>query len=430
MTNDDGNYQNGHNGHSPVRTVSTPTPSRRPAPPREKKSGGLFVWLGLGLFLLVLAGMVAFVLFHRQVQEAGLKERTQKMAEPTVLVVKPQRGDLQVHLNLPGTVNALIESSVYAQVSGYIKAWHADIGAPVKNGQVLADIDTPVTDQQLRQAAESVKQAQANLDLAKVTAARYNELFSTHAVSQQDVDNQNAGVKVQEANLSAAQAFESGIQKTEEFKQVRAPFDGIVTARRIDVGDYVSATGQTSSTCSNPSNGAPNQELFRVAQTNTLRVYVNVPEHYADETVPGTKAHIILASNPHQPAIGTLVRTAKAIDPTSLTLLCEVDVPNEDGKLLPGGYAQVHFDIATNHPPLVIPGNALIFRQQGPQVGVVGDDGIVKLKDIKISRDLGTKLEIGEGLDENDQVIVNPSDSLTDGQKVQVKQQDDEPKKS
>jgi membrane fusion protein (multidrug efflux system) len=187
------------------------------------------------------------------------------------------------------------------------------------------------------------------------------------------------------------------------------------------VGDFVSATGQTASTGSGPSQtGIPNQELFRIAQTKTLRVYVNVPEQNADQTVPGVKAKLELASAPSRTVTGTLVRTADAIDPTSLTLLTEVDVDNADGTLFPGGYAQVHFDVDNKHIPLVIPGNCMTFRQQGPQVGVVDDSGTVHLKSIKIGRDLGTKLEIVSGLEPDDQVIVNPSDSLTDGQKVKV----------
>jgi len=326
-----------------------------------------------------------------------------------------------LHLTLPGTVNAQMESSVYAQVSGYVKRWLVDIGGQVKEGQLLAEIDTPVTDQQLKQAGESVKQAQANLDLAQATADRYNKLFATHAVSQQDIDNQNAGVKVQQANLSAAQAFESGIQKTEAFKEVKAPFDGVVTARRVDVGDFVSATGQTASTGSGPSqNGTPNQEMFRVAQIKVLRVYVNVPETYSDQVVPGITATVTLASSPDKPITGKLARTSNAIDPNSLTLLSEVDVDNADGKLLPGGYAQVHFDIHSNRQSLIIPGNSLIFRQQGPQVGVVDESGIVHLKGIKIGHDQGTKLEVVDGLKPEDSIIVNPSDSLADGQKVKI----------
>jgi len=287
-----------------------------------------------------------------------------------------------------------------------------------------------VTDQQLLQAQQSVLQAEANLNLAKVTAARYNDLLATHAVAQEDVDTQNANVSVQQANLSAAQAFVGGIQKTEAFKQVRAPFDGVITARHVDVGDFVTATNQAATT--NTSNqsvqtGTPNQELFRVAQTRVLRVYVNVPEYYSPEIVPGIQATLEMASNPNAPVKGRLVRTADAIDPNSLTLLSEVDVDNPDGKLLPGGYAQVHFDIISKHPPMIIPGNTMIFRSAGPQVGVVDDSGIVHLRDIKIGRDLGTNLEVIQGLDEGDEVIINPSDSLADGQKVHVTSQDQKP---
>jgi multidrug efflux pump subunit AcrA (membrane-fusion protein) len=414
---------NGHNGHDSNRIMTDHQPVRRTAAPREKKKRSFF-WLWFILFLLVLAAVVAFVLLRRTQAQETLKTSTQQMAVPSVQVTKPERGDDQIHLILPGTVDPLIESAVYAQVSGYIKKWYVDIGGSVKAGQLLADIETPVTDQSLLQAGESVKQAEANLNLAQVTAARYNALFSTHAVAQQDVDNQNANVKVQQANVDAAKAFEGGIQKTEAFKQVRAPFDGVITARQIDVGDFVSATGQTATATTNGSGpsqtGTPNQQLFRVAQTKTLRVYVNVPENYADEIVPGIKATLVLASNPNNPATGSLVRTADAIDPTSLTLLSEVDVDNSDGKLFPGGYAQVHFDIVTAHPPLVIPGNSLIFRAQGPQVGVVDSSNTVHLQDIKIGRDMGTKLEIIDGVKPDDQVIVNPSDSLTDGQKVRI----------
>ncbi len=209
---------------------------------------------------------------------------------------------------------------------------------------------------------------------------------------------------------------------------MRAPFDGIITRRRVDVGDYVSSTGQTGTTAAGPDRPRPD----RHAQPGTLprradqgpRVYVNVPEQYAGETRPGVKASVILASSPNDPATGTIVRTADAIDPGSLTLLTEVDVDNADGKHFPGGYAQVHFDILTPHPPLDIPGNALIFRQAGPQVGIVDSNGIVHLQKITIGRDLGTTLEITDGITADDQVIINPSDSLADGQKVNVTTQE------
>ena len=417
--------QNGHadgNGTSTSPRTMTSEPKRRTAPPR--RSNAWLFWLLLIIGLVVLGCVVFFVLMRHQADESKVADNTKQMSTPTVLVTKPKIGPAEVHIVLPGTVSALIESSVYAQVSGYIKDWKFDIGSKVKAGDILADIDTPVTDQSLLQAGESVKLAEANLALAKVTAARYNDLLKTNAVSQQDVDNFNAQEKVQEANVSGAKAFESGIQKTEAFKQVRAPFDGVIIARRVDVGDFVSATGQTATTASGPTGasqtGTPTQELFRIAQTKILRTYVNVPEQYAAETRPGVKASVVLASAPGDPLTGTIVRTADSIDPASLTLLTEVDIDNSDGKHLPGGYAQVHFDIVTAHPPLVIPGNALIFRQAGPQVGTVGEDGTVKLKKIVIGRDLGTSLEITDGITADDQVIINPSDSLGDGQKVNV----------
>jgi multidrug efflux pump subunit AcrA (membrane-fusion protein) len=399
-------------------------PIMRPAIPKKRKRS--FFWLYALVFLLVLGGAAVFVFFQRGQAQTALVSATRQMAVSAVLVVHPERGATDIHLVLPGTVQAEMESSVYAQVSGYIKRWLVDIGAPVKEGQLLAEIETPVTDQQLMQSQAAMAQAQANLNLAKTTASRYNGLLKTNAVSQQDVDTQNAGVAVQEANLASAQANVRGLQQTEAFKEVKAPFDGIVTARKIDIGDLVSASGAgTASQGSAPSQmTTPSQALFRVAQTKILRVYVNIPENYSDAIVPGTSVALDLASSPSRKVTGKLVRTSQAIDPNSLTLLAEVDVPNADGKLLPGGFAQVHFDITTAHPPLVIPGNTLIFRAQGAQVGVVDTDAnTVHLKNIKIGRDLGTKLEVVDGLSESDSVILNPSDSLTDGAKVEVKTQ-------
>jgi multidrug efflux pump subunit AcrA (membrane-fusion protein) len=415
---------NGNGNPATHRIMAQKDPIIRPTAPGRRK--GSSFWLYALLFLLLLGGAMVFVFIRRAQAQTALTSLTRQMAVATVFVVHPERGASDVHLVLPGTVQAVMESSVYAQVNGYIKKWYADIGAPVKEGQLLAEIDTPVTDQQLLQARAAMAQVQANLDLAQMTATRYNDLLKTNAVSKQDVDNQNAGVAVQEANLAAAQANVRGLEQLEDFKEVKAPFDGVVTARKIDVGDLVTASGSgAAAQGSAPSQSAtPSQELFRVAQTKTLRIYVNVPEIYSDDIVPGIPAALDFASSPNQKIMGKLVRTSKSIDPNSLTLLAEVDVPNEDGKLLPGGYVQVHFDITASHPPLVIPGNALIFRAQGAQVGVVDPDSdTVHLKDIKIGRDFGTKLEVIDGLEESDLVILNPSDSLADGAKVQINDQ-------
>jgi RND family efflux transporter MFP subunit len=381
---------------------------RRPAPaPRKKKRSWL--WLVGLIAVLVLAGAVALVLTRRAQAHVALADVTQKMAVSTVLIVHPEKGDDTVHLVLPGTVQAYVQSSVYAQVTGYLKRWLVDIGTPVKKGQLLAEIETPETDQQLESAQASQGQTQASVDLAQVTANRYNALLATHAVAQQDVDDKNGDLAVAQANLDAAKANVGRLQKAEAFKEVYAPFDGVLTQRSVDTGDLVNA-----------GTGSASQKLFQIAQTTTLRVYVSVPEVYSDEMVPGLQAQLDMAASPNQAVTGTLVRTAKSIDPTSLTLLVEVDVANPDGKLLPGGYAQVHFDIHLTKPPLVIPGNTLIFRAQGTQVGVVDASDVVHLKDIKIGRDFGTKIEVVDGLDPNDNVILNPSDSLADGEKVRV----------
>jgi membrane fusion protein (multidrug efflux system) len=382
---------------------------RPPQPrPRQKKPRSWF-WLYALIFLLILGAVVAFVLIRRAHAQANLKSATQEMAVPTVLIVHPAKGSPNVQLVLPATVQAYIQSTVYAQVTGYLKRWLVDIGAPVKQGQLLAEIETPALDQQLRAAQAAQVQNQASADLAQVTANRYNNLLATQAVSQQDVDQFNGNLAVAQANLNGAKANVTQLEKTEAFKEVYAPFDGVLTARRIDVGDLINA-----------GTGSASQALFQIAQTSTLRVYVQVPELYSEEMLTGLPAKIEFASNPSQPVTGTLVRTSKSIDPSSLTLLVEVDVANPTGTLLPGGYAQIRFDITLPQPPLVLPGNTLIFRAQGTQVGVVDANNVVHLKDIKIGRDFGTKIEVVNGIQADDNVILNPSDSLTDGQKVRI----------
>jgi RND family efflux transporter MFP subunit len=335
------------------------------------------------------------------------------MATPEVLVVHPETESADVHLVLPGTVQANIQTSIYARVNGYLKRWLVDIGTPVKQGQLLAEIETPETDQQLAQTRAMVIQAQANVDLAQATANRYNNLAASQAVSRQEVDSANSALAAQKATLAADQANANRLEQIEGFKEVYAPFDGIITARKVDVGNLI-----------NSGAGTPAQELFQIAQTNVLRVYTNIPEAYGHLAVPGETATVQFASTPDQKIKGTLTRTANAIDPNSLTLLTEVDVPNADGKLFPGGYAQIYFDFTTSHPSMVVPGNTLIFRAQGTQVGVVDPKtNLVHLQNIKIGRDLGNRIVVVDGLKATDQVIVNPSDSLSDGTKVQTQLQ-------
>jgi RND family efflux transporter MFP subunit len=402
------------NGHPPFQLRTPPPPRdgaiRSPSPrPARRRRGSGWIWLALLVFVLVMVVAVIFVLLRKSQENAALKESTQKLALPTVLVVHPEKGSVNVHLVLPANVQPYIQSTVYAQVTGYLKRWLVDIGTPVKKGQLLAEIDTPELDQQLRGAQDAQAQNQASADLAKITASRYNQLLATHAVSQQDADQNNGNLAVAQANLNAAKANVARLQRTEAFKEVYAPFDGILTARKVDVGDLITA-----------GTGSSSQALFQISQTDTLRVYTQVPEVYSEEMVFGLPAQIEMAANPGQAVTGTLVRTSKAIDPASLTLLVEVDVDNHDGRLFPGGYAQIRFELTLPHPPLVLPGNTLIFRAQGTQVGVVGPDNIVHLKDIKIGRDFGSRIEVEAGVTADDNVILNPSDSLTEGQKVQI----------
>ena len=370
-------------------------------------------WSKVLFFIFIVTGLVAFVFVRRSAAQSNLVKLTQQMATPTVLAVHPETEPSEVHLTLPGTVQAYTHAAIYSRVDGYVKSWLVDIGAHVKKGQVLAEIETPETDQQLKQTLATVILARANVDLSQATATRYDDLASTNAVSKQEVDTANSDLEARQATLAADQATADRLEQIEGFKEIYAPFDGVITQRLVDVGFLI-----------NSGAGTKAQELFEMEQTDVLRVYVQVPEAYSHLAAPGEKASIQLASSPNQKVEGTLVRTAEAIDPTSQTILTEVDVPNGDGKLYPGGYAQVYFNFKTGDPTLVVPGNSLIFRAQGPQLGLVDPrTHLVHLQDIKIGRDLGNRIEVVDGLKATDEVIVNPSDSLSEGAKVQTQLQ-------
>ena len=392
-----------------------PQPKDRPmkshsAGSTPKKKGP---WIKVLLFILILAGLVAVVFLRRSGAQSNLVKVTQQMATPTVLTVHPETESSEVHLTLPGTVQAYTHAAIYSRVDGYVKRWLVDIGAHVKKGQLLAEIETPETDEQLKQTLATVLLAQANVGLSQATAKRYNDLASTDAVSKEEVDMANSDLAAKQATVAADQATADRLEQIEGFKEIYAPFDGVITQRLVDIGFLI-----------NSGAGTKAQELFEMEQTNVLRVYVEIPEAYSHLAVPGEKAIIQLASSPNQKVEGTLVRTAEAINSTSQTILTEVDIPNADGKLYPGGYAQVSFDFKTSDPTLVVPGNALIFRAQGPQLGIVDPKtNLVHLKSIKIGRDLGNRIEVVDGLNATDQVIVNPSDSLSEGAKVQTQLQ-------
>lgn len=402
------NENNGYSSTSSRLETTEPTERSKPAAPRRSLS-----WLFAIFILLLLTGAVAFVFTRKAEAQERLAAATRQMDVPSVLVVHPEEAAADVRLDLPGKVEAYAQTSIYSRVNGYLKNWLVDIGTPVKKGQLLAEIETPETAQQLAQSQATAAQAQANLNLSQTTANRYNALLKAQAVSQQDADVANSDLAAKKADLAAAQANVNRLEQIEGFTKVYAPFDGIITARQVDVGYLINA-----------GEGTPAQELFEIEQTDILRVYVSVPEVYSDLVLPGTTAQVELASTPGQSVQGILARTSKAINPSSLSLLTEVDVTNASGQLLPGGYAQVHFDFPAKNPAILIPGNALIFRSDGPQVGIVDPrTNLVHLQSIKIGRDLGVRMEIVQGLDRNDLVIVNPSDSLSEGAKVQTQLQ-------
>jgi RND family efflux transporter MFP subunit len=328
-----------------------------------------------------------------------------KAAEMTVTVVHPQKASITIPV-LPGQTEAYTDAPIYAQTSGYLKKWYFDIGAKVKAGEVLAEIDTPEVDQELAQAQAQLKVAQAALNLSEVTYHRYQDLFNRRVIAAEDFDTALDTYRENQAIVMADQANINQLEALEGFKIVRAPFTGIVTARNTDIGDYIAAGSGT--------------QLFRMQQTSPLRVYVNVPQAFADLVKIGTAAELTLDEFPGRKFVGHVTNTARAIDPTSRTLLTELQVPNETGELFPGAYALITLRVDDNTGILTIPANALLFRSDGTTVGVVDGEGKVEIRKITIDLNLGDKLEIAQGLSETDQVILNPSDSLANGMTAKI----------
>ncbi|MGA2428426.1 MAG: efflux RND transporter periplasmic adaptor subunit [Candidatus Acidiferrum sp.] len=380
------------------------TPERTP----EKKSR-LFVFLVVCVLVLLILG--AFTLLQRRTQYRALANETEKMAVPTVSVVHPTLEPGQEDLVLPSTTQAYVESPIYARTNGYLKKWYHDIGSRVRQGELLADIDTPEVDQQLSQARADVETAKANEDLSKITAARYQELIKTDGVSKQEVDNAVGDYAAKKATLQSAEANVRRLEDLESFKHVYAPFSGVITRRNVDIGNLINA-----------GNGGSAQELFFLAQTDPIRTYVSVPEVYSATIHAGLGAYLELSQYPGQQFQGKVVRTADAIDLASRTLNTEVDVPNKNGQLLPGGYAQVHLLVRVTGERLQVPVNALLFRSEGLRAVLVDENHKTHLQPLTIGRDYGTALEVLQGLKASDWIVLNPPDSLDDGIQVNVKQ--------
>ena len=381
-----------------------PTVDHKDARPKRR---GLIIAL---VVAAIAAGVLIFGIRSRITAASSLRTVTQQMAVPSVSVVLPKPTASAQEVVLPGNIQPFISSPIYARTDGYLKAWYFDIGAHVKKGQLLAVIQSPEVDEQLSQARSTLATAQANLELAQITRNRYQSLLTKHAVAQQDVDNAVGSFAANKAAVDADMANVRHFEALVSFEKVYAPFDGVIITRNTDIGDLINSGSST----------APRTDLFDMAQPGTLRVYVNVPEEYSRGVKPGvTGADIVLAEFPGQKFQGNLVRTAEAINATTRTLLAEVDVQNPKGTLLSGSYAEVHLKIPGQASTFLLPVNALIFRSENLQVGVV-KNGKVELTEITPGHDFGADIEVVAGLNSNDQVIVNPPDSLVSGQEVTI----------
>jgi len=363
-----------------------------------------FLWILLIVaVILAIWGVVSRV---RGRDKVG--KQTADEAIPVVMTAKPSPSPATDELVLPGNVTAFIEAPIYARTSGYLKTWYTDIGTPVKKGQLLAEIETPEVDQQLRQAKSDLATALANARIAAVTDVRWKGLLANNAVSPQDADTRAATAQATKATADSAQANVGRLEELEGFKRVVAPFDGVVTARNTDIGALINA-GQSAGS-----------QLFRVADTTRLRVYVQVPEQYAPQTRPGLEAQLRFNEHPGINYPAKVVRTSEALDPTLRTLQVELQVDNSKGELFPGAYAEVHFKLPGSTATLRVPATALVFRSAGLQVATVEQGNRTKLHAIEEGRDFGTAVEVLSGLSANDVIIVNPPDSITDGAQVRI----------
>jgi RND family efflux transporter MFP subunit len=368
-------------------------------------------WLSLVISLIVVAALLVSGILSRVRARTRLKAETAQVALTAVSVVSPKQTAPAEEIILPGNVQPFITSPIYARTTGYLRKWYVDIGARVKQGQLLAVIETPEVDQQLQQARSNLLTAKANLELASITKTRYLGLLKTNAVSQQDVDNAVGTYNANKAIVEADQAAVDQYTALVSFEKIYAPFDGIVTARNTDIGDLINSG----------SGGGVKTDLFHIAQPGKLRVYVNVPEEYSQGVKVGMAADLSLAEFPGRRFRGTLVRTADAITVTTRTLLIEIDVENPTGTLLTGSYAEVHLAVPTQASTFLLPVNTLLFRSEGLRVGIV-KDGKVALTAVTPGHDFGNQIEIVSGLKPEDQVIVNPPDSIVSGQPVQIVQ--------
>lgn len=386
------------NTNSDMHPVVTPP---APGSPRPLKAGRLVSVTAILIVVAFLAGYLPRLRARQLVVKSTLE-----LSVPTVSVVSASPGEAATGIELPAEIKPFVEAPIYARASGYIKRWLVDIGAHVEPGQLLAEIDTPELDQDLARARADLVRAEAALALATTTATRWTELLKTSSVSEQETAEKVADRAVKAADVQSQKAYLHRLEELKMFASVTAPFAGTITVRDTDVGQLITAQAS--------------RELFRLAQTDTLRVFVSVPQTLSRAVIPGVSAELTLAELPGRKFMAKVVRTAGAMDANSRTLLTELEVDNRRGEILSGGYAQVHFIDAKSAAQLTLPANTLLFRAEGMQVGVVNVNGKVVLRNVKIGRDFGKTVEVLEGITQADRVILNPSDSLTAGVTVRV----------
>jgi RND family efflux transporter MFP subunit len=365
----------------------------------------LFILTVFAVFLVVIWGISS-----RRNASAQLSQETHELAVPVVNVVHPQRGAPQQEIVLPGSIQPFIDAPIYARTNGYLKTWSVDIGAPVKSGQLLAEIDAPEIDQQLLQARADLQTVESNMHLAEITATRYKGLMSTESVSQQDVDNATGNFDMKKTAVDSAKSNVKRLEQLQSFEKIYAPFDGVITARNTDIGALIDSG----------SAGGTSHELFHIAAVNRLRVYVNVPEVYGPAIKAGLRANLTLAEFPGRKFEGIVVRNAGAIDNNARTLLTEIDVNNSSGELKPGSYAEVHLQLPSSVTTFTLPVNAIIFKSAGMQIATVQNGNKISLQSITPGRDFGTVIEVLAGLKGDESVVLDPPDALMKGQNVEI----------
>ncbi|MBR8067422.1 efflux RND transporter periplasmic adaptor subunit [Burkholderia ambifaria] len=381
-----------------------------PETPPPRRSRKLTVPLAA---IAVAAALLAIGIVPRIDARAAQRHQVEAQQALPVTVIQPGAAPADQTLTLPGAVTPYAEASIYARTSGYIAHWSADIGTHVKAGQTLAQITAPDLDAQLRQARADAATAQANYDYAKSTAQRWQDMLKTQSVSQQDTDTKVADMNAKRAMLSSAQANAAHLNELVSFESVTAPFDGVITARNVDVGTLVTAGGT-------PGSPGLSGELFHLEQTDTLRVFVDVPQDSAAGVSTGTAVYLTTQQYPGRRFAAHVARSAGAIDPVTRTLRVEIDVDNRDGALLPGAYAQAHLLVPSAAPAFELPVSALLYRPNGVTVATVDANGRTALKTVQIGRDFGTHVEIVAGLGATDRVIDNPGDSIANGETVKI----------